>query len=329
VRSAAVFIVLCSCSGELRGLTEGPLEPVAVIRGHVGLDLRNRLNTSDAPKFRAGILWANPPVIDPFCAARGPNPLDPNRPKPYGVARQCADPLWLAPGEMSPSVEIDPTSDEILVPLARLPPIDVMFGPVGARVAYGSLLVFSDDNDNGDFDVFHECTTRKPNGREHDSIYASSFSGLDEPHQRVTFVEGEFDRTSLFYPHPNCGVIPKRGFSIWNVGSLLEPGATCTRTSTAEPIELVPAKFVDYILGCQTLQEDIFPREPPEDAPLDVNPQVAECIGPGVIADVYPTCACRGIRTYALSGCKGQFTCEKPQWDYRAQPPVWWPEDCR
>ncbi|MCC7383040.1 MAG: hypothetical protein IT384_14475 [Deltaproteobacteria bacterium] len=320
-----LLIGVVACDDGVAGLEE-TRQILATVRGRLTRPLAEISATIAHP--RAGILWAGVPQFVPFCHEHGPNPRDPSRIVSSSVARYgCRDPFEVVPGAMGPSVVIDPRSASFEIPIADLPRAQVMVGSVEARVAYGSLIVFDDLDGDGELDLERGCNSRGdssgPSPRL-EPIHAASFFSQNETQVRVTYVEGRFDAASLFYPHPDCSELPPPGFSIWTVGALLDPDASCSTQRIDAEIRLDPrAPLALADLTCLQSSRDVFPRPPPVRPPGSA--LIFECNADGALVAADPTCSCPWIRTYRLSGCYDSLDCPNPDWDLRASVPPEWP----
>jgi len=325
MRRAAVLALLgvaAACNGGVHDLAD---EPVVFGTLHVRLDAPlAALVATSSGSFRVGILWAGSPVFVPYCFEHGPNPLDPNRPPNAVADLGCRDPQAVVAGMPGQSVPIERTSDTWEVPLTDLPSTEVMVGDVGARVAYGSVIVFLDDDNSGTFDIVRGCENRAPGEiRRRDRILASSFVSIDRPQRRIAYVEGTFDRGSYFYPNPQCRALPALGYSIWNVDLFFGPTGGCSRDDIGAEIVLGlddPREL--NLLGCRIRARESFPRSPPERAPAVTD--TSTCTKDGALAVYSPTCGCPRVRVYTLSGCDDSLECTKLDWDVRDNPPDWW-----
>src|SRR6185436_12225977 len=185
-------------------------------------------------------------------------------------------------------------------------------GTLEQRVAYGSLVLFDDVNDNERLNLTGGCPRRRngemrppdmPMKAPREPLQAASFVTLTSAQTRIAYVEGDFDADSFFYPHPSCAELPPRGFSTWIVGDMLDPNAGCAVKPIDEEIVLqldaAPGSLLD--LSCLASERESFPRPPPDDGvPEDV---IFDCLPDGTLVTADPQCPCPNLRQYALRGC--------------------------
>ncbi|MCC7381971.1 MAG: hypothetical protein IT384_09085 [Deltaproteobacteria bacterium] len=318
--SAAALAGAIAC-GELQSVGTDP--PVlAVIRGRV-TDPR-RLDPEISKTMRVGVLWAGVPVSIPYCNAHGPTPLEPDRLVTDLSARSCRDPFEVVPAMMGPSVPFDGVTGAFEIVFETLPSAEVMVGTRSARVAYGSIIVFQDEDGDGVLQLRPSCRDAQGGATTSgDFIASASFDRLTETQLRLVYVEGPFDADSYFYPHPSCSELPPRGFSLWTVGSVLESRSQlCHIESLDQELTIALRDEGEYSrLLCRQSPREAFTEPPPDDAPLG---RTWECTKDGTLV-VAESCACPGLRTYRLSGCAGTLDCPTPEWDLRNEPPEWWP----
>lgn len=322
MRAAGLLLIaLAACDSSLYGLGDDRA-PLAVVRGRYDGPLPVDVNTH----LRAALIWAGPPVFVPYCHQHGPTPIEPDRTLTDVSQNGCRDPFEFVPSSRGPSVALDlKESREFEIPLQHLPDATSMVGTLEARVAYASLVIYDDRDDDQLLELGSRCPRRDRNDPHPDPLeplYASSFSRLNATQTRIAYVEGEFDADSFYYPHPNCTALPPRGFSVWTVGDLLDPSAACSVSPIDAPITL------DYTapehlnnLACLPSERESFTRPPPGDGPgRDV---VFECTENGAVAVADPLCPCPNLRVYALRGCFDDAACATPDWDI--DPPEGWP----
>ena len=91
--------------------------------------------------------------------------------------------------------------------------------------------------------------------------------------------------------------------------------------------------------GCEQrhLDSSVRYRQPPTDSPDFTNrpfacagiPQLGGDAPSDVVQLVVasaPDDSCRGVTHYTLIGCdEGKLECDAPEWDFRTDPPAWWP----
>lgn len=323
-RAFAALFVLAACT-PVQGVGT---EPQALVTIHGRLSRA----PSELAHPRAAILWAGVPVFVQYCHDYGPTPRDPDRQLTYVASKGCRDPFEVVPGQIGPTVAIDPGATTFEIGLEHLPDASVMVGTLEQRVAYGSLVLFDDTNDNERLNLTGGCPRRRrgemmrPPDEQmpppRDALLAASFVKLTSEQTRIAYVEGDFDAESFFYPHPSCTELPPRGFSIWHVGDMLDPNAGCSVKPIDEEIVLqLDAQDSLLDLSCVASERDSFPRPPPDEGtPEDV---IFDCLPDGTLVTADPMCTCPNLRQYALRGCFDDAACTTPNWDVKA--PEGWP----
>ncbi len=350
---ALLATLLPACGPGVHDLTDeaGPLVEVSGrIEGSLAAVLPPPTAAEDL-RLRAGLLWAGNPFGDPYCLEHGPNPVRRSGEPPSPFSRQVcpADPLGFRPALMDVSVPVDPASPEpFVIPLTHVPSAEVMVGTLEARVAYASLVLFHDVNDNGTLDLIEPRDLPRDRrgggggpgggrddpskGKEDgppDELLGASFSSLLRPQVRVVFREGDFVE-SFFWPLPDCDPPPK-GFSVLTVeGTFL--GGSCTAAGLEEGPVPVPLARPETLADLRCL-----PPQGRKDArPRDELPEgwLSECLGPEELVTADPKAECPAISEQVLAGCQGDARCvldcetddcEAPDWDRRDNPPDWWP----
>jgi hypothetical protein len=330
-RVSIAFVALAACHGGVHDLGGAP-DPILTIHVRLGAPLPSGLIHP-----RGGILWAGVPVYVPYCQESGPNPAQPSHTVSAVAKKACRDPFEVVPGIDGPSVALDPLATSFDIPILHLPPAAAMVGRLPSRVAYGSIIVYDDRNGDGAL-TFSRCgnfgdrgdtavsttTTATIGATVFEPIYASSFSTLTNEETRLAYVEGDFDKSSFFYPNPSCEVLPPRGFSMWIVGALLDSNATCMLAPIDREVVVEPMTADSLVdLACPEATRDAFPREPPARAPM-TNPMLLwECTPEGGLATANDVCACPNLRLYTLKGCSADDACPIPEWN--VPPPPYWP----
>lgn len=314
------MLLLAGCGG----VAELGTEPEALLHVRGRLTRPLAVPAAGFTSLRAGLIWAGVPVFVPYCFEYGTNPLKPLQIPTEVAETGCRDPFLMAPGPVGPSVALEPGADSFEIPIVQLPSAEVLIGTREARAAYASIVIFDDVDQDGQLDLSRGCGRFGDNGRGRETIYASSFTDLNERQTRLSYVEGPFDQDSFFYPHPRCRSLPTEGFSIWEVDGIFESDPRCEVHSMDHQVELTPGLSAELRhLSCQQRDRESFPRPPPRDE-LDEE-LIYECTKEGALATTNPTCPCPEIRLYTLVGCYDDLVCEKPDWDRRATPPEWWP----
>jgi hypothetical protein len=186
-------------------------------------------------------------------------------------------------------------------------------------------------------------------------VYGSSFVAMTEPDTRLAFREGAF-LESGFYPRHGCAE-PLPAFSILSAGGFSfaaavaataagtlpsEDPATCAEAKPEDTVVRVPFRMPAEVqeVGCEQRREDssVRYRRPPDD-PLDLANLTHACAkisafggeqAPDLIQLLVASPAgdpCKGLTHYTLYGCdeSENLTCDVPEWDFRANPPAWWP----
>ncbi len=347
----ALLLSAAGCNEVVTGLGE-EVQLLATVRGRIapGVEI--------PPNARVGIVWAGVPVFVPYCHTYGFTPLDRERavtdPGHFG----CRDPFDVVPAVLGPSAPLDAGVEPTFsITIRQIPPSSAMVGAPGARVAYGSVVLYTDTDLDGELDFPRGCrggggggnnggggqAVPAPDQRLSEPISGATFDNLTDTQLRVVFVEGTFDNTSYFYPAPEgCTTFPTSGFSLWSMGGMLSPDATCAVQPIDTPITVglgrvpglggVPDDELVRSLSCVPEDRQTFPRELSQRTSENfLNPFQTrykwECQadGSGTIVVVDTQCSCREVRTYPLAGCRDEVNCPVPEWDLRANPPSWWP----
>lgn len=231
---ACAVVVLTGCD-DLVGLG-GSVPPLARIQVEVTGDLeplRPAYTLGETPRLRVALVWAAQWAPEPFCVLP-PTSEDAG----FVIEAGCPDNFGFVPERVGPSVAVEP-GDPAILELVSLPAADVMIGDVTARIAYGSLVVYDDRDDDGtlelqesrrfgmDDDFDEEGGDFDDDDEDHeddDVIYGASLVSMTAPDQRVAFREGEFISSLPFYPRAGCPE-PRRGFSLLSAGGFSEAEA--------------------------------------------------------------------------------------------------------
>jgi hypothetical protein len=275
-------------------------------------------------------------------------------------AAGCRDPFGFVPARVAANAAVDPGAPTT-IDLLTLPGADVLVGDVTARVAYGSVLLYDDRDEDG------TLTLARPNRlgggpmvdptttMQKDEVRAASFRSMTEPDQRIAFREGVFLPGAAFYPRPGCGEPPRAfsvlaasGFTLQEALAATLAGrlpqeqdlARCAEDAPADaPIRLTAAPPTQALttLACTERNADssVRYREPPSDVP-DLMMRQTACVHlPTFDGTVSPTIqllvtgrsddACVSLTHYVLKGCRNDPGCAVPEWDHSAAPPSWWP----
>lgn len=356
MRPGLLLVVLAGC-GDLSGFS-GDAPPLAVVHVEATGDLEMvRTPGANDEKLRVGVVWGTDWLPEALCF------LPPSTPELAAtVAAGCRDPLSFTPTRVAASVPLTPNVP-VDIPLDALPAADVMFGDVTARVAYASLVVFDDRDDSRTLELAR--ARRLPGGSfnpdddpvlTNDIVYGASFIAMSKPDQRLAFREGSFVETG-FYPRHGCegplpafSILGAGGFSIMDAIAATaagvlpsEPPGSCTASKPEDATVVIPLQPSTEVreVGCEQRRSDssVRYRQPPTDEP-DLGDRDYACTGIPQFGEPDPATAdivqlvvatkpeetCKGLTHYTLIGChEGNLVCDAPAWDYRANPPAWWP----
>jgi hypothetical protein len=334
----------------------GAVPPLATVTIHAEGDFASVQSPgAPDPTLRVALVWAAQWLTEPLCI------LPPENAQVADVvAAGCRDPFGFVPDRVGTSAPLGPDGTATLE-LFDLPAADVMIGDVTARIAYASLVIYDDRDDNGTLTLGRP--PRLPGGEDdrpedpgipaRDLVYAASFVSMTEPDSRLAFREGAFNDRAAFYPRNGCGE-PMPSFSIVSAGGFtaaaaiaaqlrgelpLEDPASCRERTTDEPVVLTyrpPSELQDVACNPRRTDSSVRYREPPIDSPLQAG-RTSACakipdFGSGktdgmiqlVIGGRGPG-GCAGVTHYVLRGCRNDPTCALPEWDITATPPSWWP----
>ncbi len=315
-------LLLAGCGQGVHDLSVSG-DPLLVVHGHVDLSALKRQHP-EAPLIGA-LVWAGIPQVSPLCLK-----FDDDRIKPA-----CPDPYGYFYGEIEHAAPVD-ADGNFALPLPHLPKASVSVGDERTRIAYGSLLVAEDRNQDGQLSLISAGSSRRNRDRgdlpallgDPDTIVGASFYTLRGDQQRLVFREGGFVEASNFYPAPGCAP-PPPSFSVMLAPPLVEPPAVpgvCAFYDAARAIEVAPLSASDGLaMMCRPAQRAFFFREPQADEPPSKGATVV-CLSHEIFAAV-ESGPCPRFRAYALKGCQDDPFCDKPDWDVTRSPPTWWP--CR
>lgn len=354
LRYVATLAALAGC-GDLQGFG-GEVTALATIRVEATGDFEAvRVAGATDEDLRVALVWGAQWLPEPMCI------LPPESAEVAAVvAAGCRNPLSFTPTRVTDDVALAMPAELVL---DNLPSADLMIGDVTARVAYASLVVYDDRDRTGTLELGR--ARRLPQGGfdpggppevpTRDVIYGASFVAMTEPDTRLAFREGAF-LESGFYPRHGCAA-PLPAFSILSAGGFSfadavaataagtlpsEDPATCAEAKPEDTVVRVPFRMPAEVqeVGCEQRREDssVRYRRPP-DAPLDLANLTHACAkvpafgsepAPDVIQLLVASPAddrCKGLTHYTLVGCDQNTTlaCDAPEWDYRANPPAWWP----
>ena len=352
----ALVLSLGAGCGKLTGFGGVP-PPLVTFKLMVTGDLAPlRPPTSPSPPaLQVALVWGDQWLTEPFCFL----PAESDAAAAV-ITAGCRDAFGFVPLRVAADVPVT-LGEMTTLSLDDLPAADVMVGDITGRVAYGSLVVYDDQNGNGTLDLAAPHRTRsggngppfQDTGDSPDVVYGASFISMTMPDQRIAFLEGQFDATSAFYPRDKCGQ-PLSSFSILSAGGFSEADGLASAIAGGLPPERPPCaeerpqdKVVTFAVqdpagvrevSCIERTTDSFTRyrEPPADAP-DLTDRVTACAGlpsfdagnqSGLIQFVVSGRAqdrCKGLTHYTLRGCRENVACAVPDWDFTATPPAWWP----
>ena len=204
----------------------GTVTPLEKIQVQTSGDPSRFTPAGDTPSFRVALVWGLQWQPEPFCV------LPPESPEAAAViAAGCPDSFGFVPNPNSVAADVPfQLGTPAALALNTLPAAEVMVGDPSGRVAYGSLIVYDDHNNNGSLDLRTPPRLRRrgpqaqlptyddggPAGPA-DLVYGASFISMTLPDQRVTYLEGTFNAKAAFYPRA-CNDPPTSGFSIQSAG---------------------------------------------------------------------------------------------------------------
>jgi hypothetical protein len=248
---AAILLVPLGC-GKAVGLG-GTVVPLEKIQVQVSGDPAQFTPAGDTPSFRVALVWGLQWQPEPFCV------LPPESPEAAAViAAGCPDSFGFVPNRAGADIPFQPGTPATLT-LDTLPAADVMAGDLNGRVAYGSLIVYDDRNNNGALDLSKPPRVRRrdlpkapptyddggPTGPA-DMVYGASFISMTLPDQRVTYLEGKFDAKAAFYPR-NCDDPPTPGFSIQSAGGFAQADGGFFQGDGGIPLAMVGELAEGYL----------------------------------------------------------------------------------
>jgi hypothetical protein len=355
-RLLAASALLVGC-GKLQGFG-GPAPPLVSFDVAFSGDLAPLRPPGDTAEhaLRLALVWGAQWLTEPFCIL----PAESDAAAAV-IGAGCRDPFGFVPLVVFANVPMT-SGQATSLTLAELPSADVLVGDVTSRVAYGSLVVYDDRNDNGTLDIATpHRTARGGDGPPQDDtadspdlIYGASFHTMTAPDQRVAYLEGLFDPKSAFYPRAGCQG-PPGGFSVLAAGGFSDAAGRASGASMQLPLEddpttcsASPASATEVRIvaqapsaieevGCAegTSDSSTRYREPPANEP-NLTDRKWACVHlptfdtgtPSALIQLVvtgrATDRCKGLTHYTLRGCRESVTCPVPDWDYSAAPPAWW-----
>lgn len=196
-----------------------------------------------------------------------------------------------------------------------------------------------------------------PGGIPVSIVYGASFVAMTEPDTRLAFREGDFFESG-FYPRHGCGD-PLPAFSLLSAGGFTfeeaiaataagtlpsQDPATCSEAPADDVSVTIPLRPTSEVreTACEQRREDssVRYRQPPDEAPDFTTRQFAcasipnlggDPIAPeGTVQLIVSSRAdapCKSITHFTLFGCdeSSSLMCDAYEWDFRANPPAWWP----
>jgi hypothetical protein len=359
-RVAGCVIALLAGCGKLSGFGGAP-PPLVTFQFTVTGDLaplRPQGVTSERA-LQVALVWGAQWLTEPFCFV--PPPASDAAEAGPVIAMGCRDPFGFVPNRVAANVPVT-IGDTTALSLYDLPSADVMVGPITARIAYGSLVVYDDRDGSGTLELSQPHRTaaggRGPPMEEitdsADVVYGASFLSMTLPDQRIALLEGTFDGTAAFYPRNGCDP-PPAAFSVLTAGGFSDaegrasslagrlPMEDRTACGQADPRDAVvtiavqaPASVREVSCVERANDSSTRYREPPGDAP-DLSGRLTACAHlpsfdagnqSSLIQLVVSGRAqdrCMGLTHYTLRGCRENVSCAVPDWDFTATPPAWWP----
>ena len=180
----------------------------------------------DTANLHVALVWGLQWQPEPFCVLQAFQPESPT--VAAVVAAGCPDNFGFMPNLVGADTQFQPGIPATLA-LNGLPSADVMVGDLNGRIAYGSLVVYDDVNQNGILDLRTPPRFRRRGNQPAasddggvagpvDRVFGASFISMTRPDTRVAYREGAFDETVAFYPRQGCLDDPAAGFSILSTG---------------------------------------------------------------------------------------------------------------
>jgi len=352
-RALAVLALVAGC-GDIQGFG-GPTLPLVTFQVQVMGDL----SMLHAPTV--ALVWGDQWLTEPFCILPPPkSDVD----APAVIMQGCRDPFGFVPARVAASVPVT-AGQPATLSLFDLPAADVLVGDITSRVAYASLVLYDDLDDDGTLTLSIPVRTAFA-GRDgdvrvdasvnsRDFVRGASFVTMTKPDRRVAYLEGTFNPNAAFYPRSGCPG-PMDAFSVVGAGGfdaataatatlagMLPPEdpASCFQASPADaPITITVENSLELQeVACieRTTDSSTRYRRPPIDTP-DFTDRPTACAhlpsfdtnGQASSIEQFvvagrPTDRCKGLTHYTLRGCFEDVNCAVPDWDFTASPPAWWP----
>ena len=327
----AAAVALASC-GDLHGLAVEDLPPLARIHVRVTGDLDAvRTDPGEPAHLHVAILWTQPWLPDASCL-----PPFENAQHEQVANAGCGDLLGVRSGSFFGAAEDEATvgPDRMAtLDLLKLP--DMLFGDMYSQLAYASLVVYDDQNNDGALD-FNEV------------IYGASFSTMSKPDTRLAFRHGGIDDRAAYYPRRGCAP-PPQGFSLVSAGGFTleaalaaqargelpaQDPAQCRQDSTDHEVTIALQR-PEELGEVSCYPSSGYFQSPPEALDPRKFGSVTACTsipdrGTGRAHGRYQLLStppdskgCKSIAHYILRGCFDDPLCEQPDWN--EPPPSWWP----
>lgn len=315
--SCCVFCAVACGSGVSAFTKDSVIFPTlfGTIVGDVDLSLL------DGP-VRVGIVWAGLPELQRFCLIQPTHPV---------AQVGCVDYRRFSANVVDASTAIDlRQTRNFAIELTSLPSQFAMVRTAEGYIAYGSVMVYVDRNNNQTLDLIDPflhplmdiACTRDPSDActQRDVILAASFVSLDQPQVRLVYREGGFTANSLYYPTVPC-LAPQPGFSLLATSNALDVQANCEQHDLSAPmlVWLQPAEELRSLACISRVQRVTYPYRAPM---CGVR---AACLDDNTWVFADPSAVCPSLIQYDLRGCWRDPVCANADWDMRDNPPSWWP----
>lgn len=346
--AALLLAALLGCDQGADGLGSvgKPLVQVpVVVTGDIAPLLAEGVKQDDL-RLRVALIWAAVPELDDFCIEYGSGLKLPDHASITAVVEAgCRDIFGFVPLQVAEGAYVREDGRATL-DLKHLPSAEVLVGPPEGRVAYASVVVYDDRDDDetlelrqarrhfkpGEDNLFGPGKGPPEGGRGPgafdesdeflpvDHVYGGSFVSMVKPNVRLAFREGDAASAKYFYPMLGCAP-PAVGFSTISVTGTWAK-ATCAASITSETEVSVALSVTPAVaeLACTNPQTRF--RDTEREADLS---QPWHCVSSNQLVVANPPGLCKGLTIFLLSGCGASASCKEPNWDDRADPPDWWP----
>ena len=359
MKHGLLLLLVVGC-GDLKGFT-GNAPPLATIHVQATGDFNTvRVPGALDENLRVGLVWGTGWLPEPLCFLPPDSPE-----LAATVAAGCRDPLSFTPTLVAASVPLEtntttdipldglPTADVMFgdvtarVAYASLVIYDDRDGSGILELARSRRVMGGGfQGGEGEDDLLSA-----------DIVYGASFVSMSQPDQRVAFREGAFVESG-FYPRHGCeappdafSIIGAGGFSFADAAAATiagvlpsEPAGSCTEAKPDAVTVDIPFRMTEEVVevGCEQrrLDSTVRYRQPPMDEPPMFDMMPHACTGIPSLGEPDPKTAdieqlvigtnpkdtCKGLTHWTLIGCdRGDLVCDSPEWDFRANPPTWWP----